>query len=149
MIRFSLVCDKAHEFESWFPSGAAYDAQLRRGLVCCPICNSARVGKAIMAPNVARADRASEIAPPSGGKELALVDDNLRALHAMIRQLREKIIEQTTDVGPAFAEEARKMHSGEIEERPIRGEASPKDARALADEGIAVLPIPILPEDRN
>lgn len=154
MIRFTLACDQAHEFESWFPSGAAFDEQARRGLVTCPLCNSARVRKAIMAPNVARAERADLPAEPAPGagetdQTVALVDENLRALHAMARQLREKIMAQTTDVGAAFPDEARRMHAGEIDERPIRGQASLNEARALADEGIPVLPIPILPEDRN
>ncbi len=153
MIRFTLVCDQAHEFESWFPSGAAFDEQARRGLVACPLCDSVRVSKAIMAPNVARTDRGETTTPPAGDADarqsVALVDDKMRALHAMVRELRDKIISQTTDVGAAFAEEARRMHAGEAEERPIRGQASVQEARALADEGISVLPIPVLPEDRN
>ena len=150
MIRFSLRCDQAHEFESWFPSGAAYDEQTRRGLVTCPLCNSARVSKAIMAPNVARADREAEAAPVVGGEQhVALADDNLRKLHAMIRELRAKILEQTTDVGAAFPEEARKIQAGEAAERPIRGQASLEEARALLEDGIEIMPIPPAPEERN
>jgi hypothetical protein len=158
MIRYALVCEAGHEFESWFPGALAYDEQVRRGLVTCPICNSARVTKAIMAPNVARKDRgaraetqgetqADAVGPTP--QQVALIDEKMQALRAMMREMRAKILEQTTDVGAAFPEEARKIHDGETEARPIRGEASWEEAQALADEGIDFLPLPSLPEDRN
>src|SRR5436190_480237 len=96
VIRYNLICDKRHEFESWFQNSAAYDKQAKRGLVSCPLCGSSKVEKAIMAPRL-----------------------------------------------------ARKMHYGEVEHRSIYGEASPKDAKELHDEGIEFHPLPVLPEDRN
>jgi hypothetical protein len=164
MIKYSLICaagaekspPEAHEFECWFPSSSAYEDQSRRGLVTCPICDSPRVSKAIMAPNVARTDvaRLTPPAPANGDApaerhDVVIADDNMRRLHAMIRELREKILEGSRDVGAAFPEEARKMHAGETEEAPIRGQASLEEARALLEEGIEVMPIPSLPEDRN
>ncbi|HMN73242.1 MAG TPA: DUF1178 family protein [Rhodoblastus sp.] len=154
MIRYALVCDEAHEFESWFASAGAYDEQARRGFVTCPYCNSPRVEKAIMAPNVARRDRdeASSPAPaPTAqpAQEMALVDSKMAEVRAMVRALREKIMEHTTDVGAAFPEEARKIHDGESEARPIRGQASWDEARALIEDGVEIMPIPPSPDERN
>ena len=154
MIRYALVCDEAHEFESWFPSVAGYEEQARRGFVTCPYCNSARVTKAIMAPSVARRDRdetpaaaAAPTAPPA--QEMALVDSKMAEVRAMVRALREKIMEATTDVGAAFPEEARRIHDGEAEARPIRGQASFEEAQALIEDGVEIMPIPPSPDERN
>ncbi|MCB1541202.1 MAG: DUF1178 family protein [Rhodoblastus sp.] len=152
MIRYALVCDEAHEFESWFASAGAYDEQARRGFVTCPYCNSARVEKAIMAPNVARRDRDEAPAATDVGaapQDVALVDEKMTEVRAMVRALREKIMEATTDVGAAFPEEARKIHDGETEARPIRGQASFEDARALIEDGVDIMPIPPSPDERN
>ena len=150
MIRYALVCDEGHEFESWFPGAIAYEQQVKRGLVVCPVCNSAAVTKAIMAPNVARKDRDTPAdAPAAQPQQVALIDAKMQALRAMMREMRAKILESTTDVGAAFPEEARRIHDGEAEARPIRGEASWEEAQALSDEGIEIMPIPVLPDERN
>ena len=154
MIRYALVCDEAHEFESWFASAGAYDEQARRGFVTCPYCNSARVSKQIMAPNVARRDRDEAPAPTPApaaqpAQDVVLVDEKMAEVRAMVRALREKIMEATTDVGAAFPEEARKIHDGESEARPIRGQASFEEARALIEEGVEIMPIPPSPDERN
>ena len=153
MIRYALVCDEAHEFESWFASAGAYDEQARRGFVTCPYCNSPRVEKAIMAPSVARRDRDEAQAVPAASappaQEMALVDSRMAEVRAMVRALREKIMEATTDVGAAFPEEARKIHDGEAEARPIRGQASWDEAQALIEDGVEIMPIPPAPEERN
>lgn len=152
MIRYALVCDEAHEFESWFASAGAYDEQARRGFVTCPYCNSPRVTKAIMAPSVARRDRdETQSAPPPAppAQEMALVDSRMAEVRAMVRALREKIMEATTDVGAAFPEEARKIHDGEAEARPIRGQASWDEAQALIEDGVEIMPIPPSPDERN
>ncbi|MFV0280517.1 MAG: DUF1178 family protein [Rhodoblastus sp.] len=167
MIRYALVCEQAHEFESWFANAAAFDDQTRRGFVTCPYCNSSRVEKAIMAPNVARRDRdAAQAAPASQAaaasqataasqaasaspQDMALIDPKMAEVRAMVRALREKIIEHTVDVGADFPEEARKIHDGEAQARPIRGQASLEEARALIEDGVDILPIPPSPDERN
>jgi hypothetical protein len=155
MIKYSLVCDASHEFESWFPGSESYEEQSRRGFVECPLCQSTKVSKAIMAPNVARKDRdvtaASDAAAPAAPapQQVALLDEKQQHLRAMMRELHEKIVASSDDVGEAFPEEARKMHEGETPARSIRGKASFEDARSLLEEGIPVLPIPDLPEERN
>ncbi|RFB81309.1 DUF1178 family protein [Methylovirgula sp. 4M-Z18] len=153
MIKYSLICDKAHEFESWFASSEAFDKQVKRGLVTCPQCNSAKVAKAIMAPRIARTDnvtrQATPEAPQEGAKPVALLDEKSVAMRAAMRELRQKIIENTDDVGKSFADEARKMHEGELPQRSIRGETTFDEARALIEDGIDVLPLPGLADERN
>ncbi|MFO1118002.1 MAG: DUF1178 family protein [Beijerinckiaceae bacterium] len=149
MIRYALVCDQSHEFESWFPGAAAYEQQVNRGLVTCPVCNSARVSKQIMAPNVARTDRGETTEAMPQAQQVTMLDEKMTALREMMREMRQHIMQNTTDVGASFPEEARKIHDGEAEARPIRGEASWEEARELLDDGIQVLPIPPLPDERN
>ncbi len=160
MIRFTLACDAGHTFESWFPSGSAYDEQAARGLVTCPICHSAKVAKAPMAPAVARTDRGrtSAVAPSSApaapaeappATPVPMITEPERQLRALLRAVREHVVSTAEHVGERFADEARAIHYGEREGRPIYGEASPGEARALAEEGIEVMPLPPTPDDRH
>ena len=148
MIRYALACDQGHEFESWFPSAAAYEKQARRGLVACPRCSSNRVAKAIMAPAVVGAARPSP-APAEAPTEVALLDRKQRALREAVRALRREIETNTADVGTKFAELARSMHAGETPERAIRGQATGAEVEALLEEGVGVLPMPAAPDDFN
>jgi len=149
MIKYALACDQAHEFESWFPSSEAYEAQRTRGLVTCPYCQSDKVEKQIMAPSVGRTDKAADRPPAPEPQAVAMLSDKERQIRAMIRAVREHVMQNSENVGKAFAEEARKIHYGEAEERAIYGEAEPAEARALIEEGIDVLPLPLVPDDRN
>jgi hypothetical protein len=158
MIRYSLRCDKDHSFESWFQSSSAYDSQVKRKLVSCPVCGSARVEKAIMAPRIvgkkgrdkapAVTEAPTEVAAPAA-ESTPLMMAQERELRAKIKELRDHIVKNADNVGERFPNEARKMHYGDIEHRPIYGEASPEEAKALIDEGVEVAPLPVLPEDRN
>lgn len=158
MIRYALHCDRDHQFESWFQSSSACDSQVKRKLVTCPICGSAKVDKAIMAPRIvgkkgratAPPEPATTIAPeatPSGPTSLMMAQE--RELRAKLKELRDHIVKNADNVGERFANEARAMHYGDKEHRPIYGEASPDEAKSLIDEGIEVSPLPTLPEDRN
>ena len=157
MIRYSLQCERGHAFESWFQSSSAYEAQEKRELVNCPTCGSAKVERAIMAPQIvskksregplpAPAATAPEAATPASTPLLMAQE---RELRAKLRELRDHIVKNADNVGERFPNEARKMHYGDIEHRPIYGEASPDEARALIDEGVEVSPLPVLPDDRN
>jgi hypothetical protein len=148
MIKYALACEQAHEFESWFPSSEAFETQRKRGFVTCPFCNSAKVEKQIMAPSVARKDKAPKAAAPEA-QPMAVLSERERDLRAALRALREHVMKNAENVGKDFVEEARKMHYGETEERSIFGEADLAEARALLEEGIDVLPLPIVPDDRN
>lgn len=151
MIRYSLVCEAGHGFESWFPSSDSYDEQAARGLVTCPVCDSAKVSKALMVPRVARTgrERSSVSVPAQPDQPQTLIAEPERQVRAMLRALREHVVAHSEHVGARFPEEARKIHYGETEGRSIYGEASAAEARALIEEGIEVAAIPILPDDRN
>jgi hypothetical protein len=157
MIRYNLRCERGHAFESWFQSSSAYEAQEKRKLVSCPVCGSAKVERAIMAPQIVsqkRRDRA-EPAPAPATTEVAaptstpLLMAQERELRVKLKELRDHIVKNADNVGERFPNEARKMHYGDIEHRPIYGEASPDEARSLIEEGVEVTPMPVLPGDRN
>jgi hypothetical protein len=150
MIRFSLVCDKGHGFESWFPDGASYEKQARRGLIACPECGSTGVAKAVMAPAVVGAARPQrEQASAPAPAPAALSDERERALREAMRKLKREIEARTDDVGAEFPEVARAIHSGETPERAIRGQATRAEIKALLDEGVGVLPMPFVPDEFN
>ena len=138
MIKYTLVCDRDHEFESWFPDGAAYEEQARRGFVTCPQCNSHRIAKAPMAPAIVARE-----------KPAALVDDKARAFREAMRTLRREIEARTDDVGEAFPEVARAIHAGDEPERAIRGQANLAEVKALVEEGVRIAPMPALPDEAN
>ena len=151
MIKYALACAAGHEFESWFRDSAAFDMQARRGLIACPACNSIRISKAIMSPALgkglrrAAASESVEAAPQA----VALLDARQQKLREMMRALRKEIVANADDVGTKFPEEARRIHDGDSAPRSIYGQASLEDARALLEEGIDVMPMPVLPDERN
>jgi hypothetical protein len=147
MIRFSLVCDNGHDFESWFASNESYDFQIEHNLVTCPHCSVARINKAVMAPAVARARGGKKAV--AAKQNVALIGEGDAELRKMARDLHAKIVDSTVDVGAEFPAEARKIHDGDAPERAIRGQASPEEARALLEEGVSILPLPILPDERS
>jgi hypothetical protein len=162
MIRYSLQCDRRHQFEIWFKNSADHDNQSKRGLVTCPACGSTKVEKALMAPSLGPGTKkrsraaAPEMAPqaptPAGSETknpVAMVSPQEREFRAKLRELRDHLTKNAENVGGKFPEEARKMHYGEIEHRSIYGEASPQEAKDLADEGVEFHPLPVLPDDRN
>ena len=158
MIRYALICEGGHEFESWFSNSAAYDKQVKRKLVTCPICDSVKVEKAIMAPRLARKDKSTSMPEPVEAPSLpvpaapttpVMISPQEREFRAKLKELRDHLTANSDNVGKKFPEEARKMHYGEIEHRSIYGEASPQDAKALHEEGIEFHPLPVLPEERN
>ena len=134
MILFKLKCGAEHQFDGWFRDGATYERQSKRGLIACPTCGDTAVEKAPMAPRVARSAPEKAPTPPSPEQ-----------LHRMLQRLRRHV-EATCDyVGERFAEEARRIHSGDADARGIYGEASDAESRALADEGIEVARLPWVP----
>ena len=165
MIRYALNCEQGHTFESWFQNSAAYDKQAKRGLVACPICGSAKVEKAIMAPRLSRPDAEASPAVPTppvphlpvpqlpvpmpANAPLAVMSPPERELRKKLKELREHITKNADYVGGRFPEQARKIHYGEIEHRSIYGEASPDEAKELHEEGIEFHPLPILPDEFN
>lgn len=158
MIRYALTCSADHRFEAWFRSSADFDSQSERRLVTCPACGSPDVEKALMAPAVRISDdrpairpAEPEILPPTPPVPVpaALATPEGQEILARLKALKSQMLQNSENVGVRFAEEARKIHYGEAPERAVHGQASPEDAEALLDEGIAILPLPVLPDERN
>lgn len=149
MIRYSLKCAKGHTFDSWFRNSDAYEALARDGQLTCAICGGTDVTKSVMAPAVSASDSA---APPDPVEtpSLPVAADQAEAplsapaspAEAALRQLQQQVRENSDYVGADFAEEARRIHVGESDERAIWGEASLQDAKDLHDDGIPVAPLP-------
>ncbi|HJO97203.1 MAG: DUF1178 family protein [Rhodospirillales bacterium] len=142
MIQFKLKCADHHEFEAWFRDGATYDAQSKAGEIECPMCGNRSVTKAPMAP------RAIRSAGDRGGAE-----DRAREVASQILQavgkLREEVEKSSDYVGEEFAEEARRIHYGEKDQRNIYGEATAEETKELDDEGIEYSTIPWFPRKNN
>lgn len=157
MIVYDLKCSAGHVFEVWFGSSSDYNQQKKRGLLECPYCGDKTVEKALMAPNVApksnrKPDQPAPRAPggapggvAAGAGAGAGGEPSPEQVKEMLARLAEvqRQVEDTFDyVGDEFAEEARRIHFGEVEERPIYGEVNLEEARELKDEGIDVMPLP-------
>jgi hypothetical protein len=162
MIRYSLICERKHDFEIWFKNSADYDKQAKRGLVTCPACGSAEVEKALMAPSLGRGTKKdvhrptveatpkTEAPVPAETKTpVAMISPQEQEFRAKLKELRDHLTKNADNVGAKFSEEARKMHYGESEHRSIYGEASPQEAKELLEEGVEFHPLPVLPEERN
>ncbi|WP_439520261.1 DUF1178 family protein [Hydrogenophaga sp.] len=144
----NLQCAHQHEFEGWFGSEEDFVSQLDRGLVTCPLCGDAQIAKKLSAPRLnLRTARGEDSATSSGAVALSnhSASPELVALQARMLQALREVVASTEDVGERFAAEARAMHHGEKEHRQIRGQASAQEALELIEEGIEVMPLPMLP----
>lgn len=171
MIKYQLICNQAHEFEGWFQTSQAFDSQNAAGLVTCPVCNSAAVRRALMAPNLASPKRrqaaieaaqivkeevpasgpaATKPSMPARSAGTPPTAETVAAFGAALaewRQIQRKIQNECRYVGDNFAEEARKIHYGETDPENIYGQSSPEECEELAEEGITVAAIPWLPPE--
>lgn len=129
MIKYLLGCASGHEFDSWFRAIDDYEAQSRSGMIACPVCGSRDIAKRPMAPSV--------------------VTRPQMTLFREFARFRKHVVENSEDVGRNFAEEARKMHFGEIGHRGIRGESTAEEVRSLLEDGIDFGILPPAPEDLN
>jgi hypothetical protein len=153
MIVFDLSCAQGHRFEGWFGSSADFEDQAARGLLACPSCGSAAVGKAPMAPAVpAKGNSRQEVLAPEAARPLANTPMPLEMQKALaaLAKAQAETLRNSTWVGDKFAEETRKMHYGERDEAPIHGQASIAEAKALIEEGVPVapLPFPVAPPEK-
>jgi hypothetical protein len=142
MIKYQLICQYGHEFEGWFQSGTAFEEQAAEGDVVCAVCGSGDVSKSIMAPNVT-------VKRSDGDHRIVHSDAALEAeqMQSEIRMFREKLLASAEYVGPRFADEVRQMHDDEEPRRHVWGEATGDEVNDLLDDGIAVFPVPPLPEE--
>lgn len=140
MIQYSLKCAEGHRFDSWFQSASAFDKLQNAGHVACAVCGSAKVEKALMAPRVNHSDAPETQEPParplSGEKSPA---------EQALKALREHVEKNSDYVGKDFAREARAMHLGEVDARPIWGETRADEAKKLIEDGVPVAPLPFTP----
>ena len=152
MILYNLCCSSDHLFEAWFRDGAAYDEQAAAGGILCPVCGDASVAKAPMAPRIARGGGTDEDSEGEGNKggesgpaPVTYTNSNAVEVRRMLTELRRHVEDNSDYVGGNFAEEARKIHYRETQERNIYGEATDDQARELTEEGITIGRIPWLP----
>jgi hypothetical protein len=142
LIRYSLSCDNAHEFEGWFSESADFDRQVASGFLTCPVCNSSAISKLLMAPSVSTARKKDAM-------QTVAMDAARKEAMAKLKEAVDAIKASAEDVGAKFPEEARKIHYGEADARGIIGKATPDEAQALVEEGIEIAAIPVLPDDIN
>ncbi len=158
MIRYALLCTADHPFEAWFADSDAFDLQSEAGQVACPACGVTEVRKAMMAPAVRRSGRppsapsaveapAVAAAPPPAAP--ALADETFTRMRAALREIHTKLKRDAVDVGLAFPEQARAIHDGDAPPRAIYGTATQAEVRGLVEDGVGIMPIPALPDDRN
>ena len=167
MIRYALLCPDDHAFEAWFRDSEAFDVQSGAGQVSCPTCGAGEIRKAVMAPAVRRsagkrvavptpgdAAPATPAPAPAGGGAVPpapppVTDEAFAAMRTVLREVHAKLKRDAVDVGPAFPDEARAIHDGDAPPRPIYGTATDDEVRSLVEDGVSILPIPALPDDRN
>jgi Uncharacterized protein conserved in bacteria len=142
LIKYSLSCENAHQFEGWFSTSADFDSQVKSGFLTCPTCHSASISKTLMSPSVSTARKKE-------AKREMVMDMARQEAIAKIKQVIAEIKSNAEDVGEKFPEEARKIHYGEADARGIVGQASLVEVKELLEEGIDVAPLPVLPEDAN
>lgn len=135
MILFELRCATEHHFEAWFRDGATYDRQAAGGEITCPVCGDTRIEKALMAPHLAKGRGAALDAQEAVGE-----------LRKVLVGLKRQVQASCDYVGEKFPDEARKIHYGDAEARPIYGEATHEEAQELEEEGVAVARIPWVAE---
>jgi len=156
MIRYMLKCDQDHQFESWFRSADAFDTLCAQAQVSCPLCGSEKVTKAMMAPRVSTtrttgdapselpATAADQPIPPAA--PLAPDQPSPEQIERAMAKLRAEVEQNSDYVGVEFADEARKIHTGDAPARAIYGEANFEDTKALLEDGVPILPLPFLPK---
>jgi hypothetical protein len=143
VIVFDLRCaGRGHVFEAWFGSTGDFEDQQERGLVSCPICGSAEVAKAVMAPRISPKGNRAPATSGEGSDTLLPVPEEAKRMLAAVAALQKRMLEQSTYVGDRFAVEARAIHLGDAATRPIHGKATIREAESLADEGISVMRLP-------
>ena len=136
MILYDLTCENGHTFEAWFASSEQYDKQNKRKLICCPICDSNKIRKALMAPNLKGTKKSRK------SYDEKMVQDKNKKFNKKLKEFKKFIESNTEDVGKNFTEEAKKIYYGEKKSRPIRGETTKEQAEELIEEGIPIAKLP-------
>ena len=141
MILFDLRCGHGHVFEAWFRNSGAYDAQAAAQEIACPVCGDIRIEKAPMAPRIGKSRQKVEKTETAAQRRAEVMRE--------LVELRRKVEENCDYVGDRFAEEARRIHYGEVEKHGIYGEATETETAELKEEGIVVERIPWVPSTNS
>lgn len=151
MIHYQLRCGVGHEFDGWFKDSAGFEEQAGRKLISCPVCASAEVTRALMTPCIQRKGRSEVAAEPAPAPPAAQVAGGVipDAVRAALQSLRAEVEKHCDYVGPEFADEARRIHNGEVPARGIYGESTDEEADSLAEDGIDIARIPWLPRSES
>ncbi len=136
-----LHCSASHVFEGWFASEDDFQDQARRGLVECPVCGDSHITKKLSAPRLNLGAAPAAAPAPAVQPAQDMVAGPQAAMQAAWMKAVRHVLAHTEDVGERFAQEARRMHYGETEERGIRGQTTPQEAAELLEEGIEVMPL--------
>lgn len=142
---FNLQCEHGHAFEGWFGSEEDYRAQTERGLLACPVCETAAVQRLPSAPRLSlgQAEPPQKRQPPAAPAADWPMSPEHQKVQELWMQAVRHVLANTEDVGSRFAEEARRIHYGEVEHRNIRGQTTPDEVQALNDEGVEVFSLPV------
>ena len=143
MVIYDLICDNFDQFEGWFKNLADYEGQREQGLLTCPLCGSGHVKKIPHTTSILKIHKNTSDSKP---EEYALNTGNQKEIY---KQIRKFIKANFEDVGNRFADEARKIHFGETEDRNIKGKAKAEEIRELMEDGIEAYPLPPDPEKLN
>jgi len=146
MIQYALKCEDGHRFDSWFGSASAFDKLHSANMVTCALCGSTKVSKELMAPAVRPGKSAAK---PADTPEAGPLSAPASAQEQMIADMRAHVESTSEYVGSAFATQARDMHEGTAEAKPIYGEAKLDDAKKLVEDGVPVLPLPFRPSGKS
>jgi hypothetical protein len=141
MVVYNLLCRKKHRFEGWFPSFEDFQRQAEKKLISCPTCGTTKVEKVPHACAV----HVKKEQPPTPAKKPPKhppAQPSPTEFKEMLLQVHHYIKENFEDVGSRFADEAKQIHKGETEERPIHGTATPQEAKELAEEGVPFIALP-------
>jgi hypothetical protein len=150
MILYQLQCEQEHQFEAWFKDSQAFDKQAKRKLLNCPTCGSEKVSKALMAPRISKSNNKKlqgDLSKGSSHADRKKETSEALELRQKLKKLQKNIEEKCDYVGNNFAEEARKIHYGEVDPHGIYGETTSEDAKELVDEGIEFSSMPWTPKE--
>jgi hypothetical protein len=142
MVIYNLVCKKKHSFEGWFPGFEDFQKQLEKKLISCPTCGTTKVEKVPHACAVHVKKEQPSPPPAKKPKEKDPAQPSPAEFKEMLLRVHHYVKENFEDVGPRFAEEAKQIHKGAAEERPIHGTATPKETKELAKEGVPFVALP-------
>lgn len=161
MVIYDLECDLGHSFEGWFSNSDDFERQQNQRIVCCPVCDSDSVSKKLSVPKVSAKSNAGakaeskqdDAATGTNSEDSNLTQEHARAQYLeyqkALKTVHDYVEKNFGDVGTKFTEQAIAMHTGELEEKPIRGTASEKQKKELRERGVAALNLPRKPIDKD